>query len=134
MQDNTGPIVGSNSDPGAKDFGMRFLASIPISFWLLGAHLEPVRSGVDRPVYPMYSSLRLARGPRVSKVICVRGGILDSVMRENISFVLTLFQPFSRVYFRAKSGRDLKQLKVKLLRAHGECPGTRTDEGRDYLR
>ena len=39
----------------------------------------------------MYSSLRLARGPRVSKVICVRGGILDSVMRENISFVLTLY-------------------------------------------
>ena len=26
----------------------------------------------------------------------LRGGILDSVMRENISFVLTLFQPFFR--------------------------------------
>jgi hypothetical protein len=82
----------------------------------------------------MYSSLRLARGPRVSKVICVRGGILDSVMRENISFVLTLFPLDLRDLFSRNKERDLKQLKVKLLRAHGECPGTRTDEGRDYLR
>jgi hypothetical protein len=47
----------------------------------------------------MYSSLRLARGPRVSKVICVRGGILDSVMRENISFVLTGFRAVSLSLF-----------------------------------
>ena len=99
MQDNTGPITHPSSDSGATDVGMRF-ASVPFLFWVSRACLEPVRSGVDRPVYPMYSSLRLARGPRDSKVICVRGGNLDSVMRENISFVLTLFQPFPRVYSR----------------------------------
>jgi hypothetical protein len=54
----------------------------------------------------MYSSLRLAREPRVSKVICVRGGILDSVMRENISFVLTGFRAVPKGLF-SKEPREL---------------------------
>ena len=38
------------------------------------------------------------------------------------------------VFFESKDALLRVHLDVKLLRAHGGCPGTRTDEGRDHLR